>query len=122
MARKVIAMEAKLLAVFSSGVPVSVTELARDLGVSRQTVYKYRLRWAGEGAAGLVERSRRPRNVASVFCAEMEQLVVRLREELPVDNGARRSGITWNAPSWPPAGRDCRRCRRFTGSWPLEDW
>jgi transposase InsO family protein len=76
------------LAVFSSGVPVSVTELARDLGVSRQTVYKYRLRWAGEGAAGLVERSRRPRNVASVFCAEMEQLVVRLREELPVDNGA----------------------------------
>jgi hypothetical protein len=42
MAQKVVSMEAKLLAVFSSGVPVKVTALCRELGISRQTFYKYR--------------------------------------------------------------------------------
>ena len=57
-------MEAKLLAVFSSGVPVNVTALCRELGISRQTLYKYRRRFEVEGPLGLVERSRRPeRNV-----------------------------------------------------------
>ena len=57
MARKVVAMEAKLLAVLSAGLSVSVTELCAELGISRQSFYKYRRRFAEEGAAGLVERA-----------------------------------------------------------------
>jgi hypothetical protein len=53
-------MEAKLLAVFSSGVPLKVTALCRELDISRQTLYRYRRRFEAEGPAGLVERSRRP--------------------------------------------------------------
>jgi hypothetical protein len=37
MAQVVVSMEAKLLAVFSSEVPVKVTALCRELGISRQT-------------------------------------------------------------------------------------
>ena len=48
-------MEAKLLAVFSSGVPLRVTALCRELEISRQTLYKYRRRFEAEGPAGLVE-------------------------------------------------------------------
>jgi len=35
-------------------------EVAKQLGVSRQTVYKWVRRWRTEGAAGLVDRSSRP--------------------------------------------------------------
>jgi transposase InsO family protein len=35
-------------------------EVAKQLGVSRQTVYKWVRRWRAEGAAGLVDRSSRP--------------------------------------------------------------
>ena len=45
MAQRVVSMEAKLLAVFSSGVPLKVTALCRDLEISRQTLYKYRRRF-----------------------------------------------------------------------------
>ena len=55
-------MEAKLLAVFTSGFKVDVTALCAELGISRQTFYKYRRRYQAEGPSGLVERSRRPRS------------------------------------------------------------
>jgi hypothetical protein len=42
MAQKMVSMEAKLLAVFSSGVPVKVTALCREFEISRQTVFKPR--------------------------------------------------------------------------------
>src|ERR1039458_10296744 len=51
MAQRVVSMEAKLLAVFSSGVPLKVTALCRDLEISRQTLYKYRRRFEAEGPA-----------------------------------------------------------------------
>ena len=35
-------------------------EVARQLGISRQTVYKWVRRWRSEGSAGLVDRSSRP--------------------------------------------------------------
>jgi transposase InsO family protein len=88
MGPKVVAMEAKLLAVFSSGVRLDVSALCRELGVSRQTFYKYRRRWAAEGPVGLVERSRRPRSSPSAVPLEVEDEIVRLRKELPLDNGA----------------------------------
>jgi transposase InsO family protein len=81
-------MEAKLLAVFSSGVPLKVTALCRELNISRQTLYKYRRRFQAEGPAGLVERSRRPHSSPRQVSAETEEAIVRLRKELPVDCGA----------------------------------
>jgi ACT domain-containing protein len=42
MARNQVAMEAKLLAALNAQVSVSVTELCAQLGISRQTFYKYR--------------------------------------------------------------------------------
>src|SRR3954454_3415645 len=35
-------------------------EVAKQLGISRQTVYKWVRRWRAEGEAGLVDRSSRP--------------------------------------------------------------
>jgi transposase InsO family protein len=88
MARKVIAMEAKLLAVFTGGLPVEVKALCVQLGISRQTFYKYRRRFGAEGALGLVERSRRPCSSPGAISPEVEEIIVRLRKELPLDNGA----------------------------------
>jgi transposase InsO family protein len=88
MGQKGVAMEAKLLAVVSSGLPLDVSALCRELGVSRQTFYKYRRRWMAEGPAGLVERSRRPRTSPGAVAGAVEDEIVRLRKELPVDNGA----------------------------------
>jgi transposase InsO family protein len=89
MAGKVIAMQTKLLAVFSSGVSVSVTQLCAELDISRQTLYKYRRRWEVEGPEGLVERSRRPHSTRSVISGAMEEAIVRLRKELPLECGAK---------------------------------
>jgi transposase InsO family protein len=94
MARKVITMEAKLLAVFSSELELNVTALCADLGISRQSFYKYRRRWRLEGPAGLVERSRRPHSTPSAIDAVVEERIVRLRKELRVDNGAQ--AIAWH--------------------------
>lgn len=104
MAQKVIAMESKLLAVLSSGLRLPVTQVCRELGISRQTFYKYRRRWLAEGPAGLVERSRRPLSSPGQVPVELEAEIVRLRKVLPLDNGAQtiafhlaRSG--WAVPS-----------------------
>jgi transposase InsO family protein len=94
MARKVITMESKLLAVFTSGLDVNVGALCRELGISRQSFYKYRRRWRAEGPAGLVERSRRPASSPRQTPAEVEEAIVRLRKELVVDNGAQ--AIAWH--------------------------
>src|SRR5258705_12925758 len=88
MAQKVIAMESKLLAVLSSGLRVPVGQVCRELGMSRQTFYKYRRRWLAEGPAGLGERSRRPHRSPGQIGVELEAEIVRLRKVLPLDNGA----------------------------------
>jgi transposase InsO family protein len=104
MAQKVITMESKLLAVLSSGLSLPVATVCRELGISRQTFYKYRRRWGAEGPAGLVERSRRPHRSPGQVPVELEAEIVRLRKALPLDNGAQtiayhleRSG--WAVPS-----------------------
>ena len=81
-------MEAKLLAVFSSGVPLKVTALCRDLEISRQTLYKYRRRFEAEGPAGLVERSRRPHSSPNRLSDATEEAIMRLRKDLPLECGA----------------------------------
>jgi transposase InsO family protein len=94
VARKVITMEAKLLAVFTSGLEVNVSALCAELEISRQSFYKYRRRWELEGPAGLVERSRRPHTSPGQTSPEIEDQIVRLRKELVVDNGA--EAISWH--------------------------
>jgi transposase InsO family protein len=89
MAQKVVTMETKLRAVPAAGVAgVRVTDLCTELGVSRETFYKYRRRWEAEGPAGLAERSRRPHSSPGLIPAELEDEIVRLRKTLPLDNGA----------------------------------
>jgi transposase InsO family protein len=88
MAQRVVTMEAKLLAVFSSGVPLKVTALCRDLEISRQTLYKYRRRFEAEGPAGLVERSRCPHSSPGRVSVATEEAIIRLRKELPLECGA----------------------------------
>jgi transposase InsO family protein len=92
--KKVITMEAKLLAVFTSGLKLNVQALCAELGISRQSLYKYRHRWEAEGPPGLVERSRRPRSSPGQTPVEVEDAIVRLRKELVVDNGAQ--AIAWH--------------------------
>ena len=98
-------METKLRAVMAAGFGgVTVSALCAELGISRQSFYKYRRRWEAEGPAGLVERSRRPAWSPALMSVELEEEIVRLRKTLPLDNGAQtiayhlaRAG--WQVPS-----------------------
>ncbi len=105
-------MEAKLLAVLSSGLSINVKALCAELEISRQTFYKYRRRFAEEGPAGLTERSRRPRSSPGAVSIEMEEAIMRLRKELEVDNGAQ--AIAWHLarqfdPGLVPSARTVHR-------------
>jgi transposase InsO family protein len=94
-------METRLLAVFTAGLKsVSVSGLCAELGVSRQTFYKYRRRFEAEGPAGLAERSRRPRRSPGMIPAAVEDEIVRLRKELPLDNGAQTIAYHFARAGW----------------------
>lgn len=97
MAGKVTAMSMRLVAALTVDLSsVNVSELCRELGVSRQTFYKWRARFAAEGPAGLVERSRRPHSSPSQMSAATEDEVVRLRKSMREggrDHGAQ--SIVW---------------------------
>lgn len=82
MARKVVAMGDRLLAVMTTDLSsVNVSELCRELGISRQSFYKWRRRFGAEGPAGLVERSRRPRSSPNLMSVETEDRIVELRKQ-----------------------------------------
>jgi transposase InsO family protein len=101
MAQKVVAMETKLRAVFAAGLcGVRVSVLCAELGISRQTFYKYKRRWEAEGPAGLVERSRRPRRSPGMISAALEDEIVRLRKTLPLDNGAQTIAYQLARDGW----------------------
>jgi transposase InsO family protein len=102
MAQKVVAMETKLRAVLAADLRgVRVSELCRELEISRQTFYKYKRRWAAEGPAGLVERSRRPDRSPQLISARLEDEIVRLRKELPLDRGAQTIAYHLHRTGWP---------------------
>jgi transposase InsO family protein len=102
VAQKVVAMEAKLRAVLAADVAgVPVKALCGELGISRQTFYKYKRRWQAEGPAGLVERSRRPHRSPGLIPAELEDEIVRLRKTLPLDNGAQSIAYHLARSGWP---------------------
>lgn len=86
-------MEVKAAALFvevGAG-SVTVTELCRRLGISRQTYYKYARRLAEQGPPGLLEQSRRPRSSPTRTSPELVELIVAARAALAAegwDNGA----------------------------------
>jgi transposase InsO family protein len=95
-------METKLRAVLAAGLRgVRVSELCRELEISRQTFHKYRRRWEAEGPAGLVERSRRPHHSPRMIPPALEDEIVRLRKELPLDRGAQTIAYHLGRAGWP---------------------
>lgn len=60
-----------------------LTALCREFGVSRQTGYVWLKRYQSAGAAGMVERSRRPHHSPKRTGAEVEAKVVALRQRWP---------------------------------------
>ncbi|HEV3497280.1 MAG TPA: IS481 family transposase [Actinomycetes bacterium] len=105
-----------------------VAHVAAEMGVSRPTAYKWWRRWQAEGAAGLVDRSSRPRSCPHRSPAVVEAAVVELRRELklgPARIGARlgvpastvhrvlvRHGLNRLAWMDRPTGRVIRRYQR----------
>lgn len=82
-------MDKRLLAITAAGLPgVTVTSLCAELGISRKTYYEWRKRHDKEGPAGLEPRSRRPLSSPGQIPPWLEQQIVRLREQLPLDTGA----------------------------------
>jgi len=66
---------------------VSVAELCRRFGVSRDTGHRLLARHAVLGLAGLADGSRRPHGSPRRTCGEMEEAVLMLRERHPAWGG-----------------------------------
>jgi transposase InsO family protein len=64
---------------------VSVTELCRQHGISRDTYYRYRARLEAEGLEGLLPRSRRPRHSPNATPVEVVELLVAKHHQLVAD-------------------------------------
>ncbi len=93
------------------GVPV--TRLCEQLGISRQTFYVYRRRYAEEGLVGLLPRARAPRRHPNAVCVDAEEAVLLQRKVLAdqgLDSGA-RSVWAWmtRAGKKPPSARTIHR-------------
>ncbi|MGV9309900.1 helix-turn-helix domain-containing protein [Nonomuraea sp. NPDC003727] len=69
-------VEQRYRAVLAGG---SVTQVAGEVGVARQTLSGWVSRYRESGLAGLVDRSRRPLSSPSQMSAEVETLVCELR-------------------------------------------
>jgi transposase InsO family protein len=57
----------------------SADQAAAALGITSRTAFKWLARYRGEGAAGLLDRSSRPRHLARLTREDRTELVVRLR-------------------------------------------
>jgi hypothetical protein len=79
-------MDVRMAAALAGAVP-DVSAFCAEQGISRQSFYKWRRRFAEAGIEGLGERSRRPNRVPGRSPTEVEDQVVRLRKELG-DQGA----------------------------------
>lgn len=140
-------MDARLVAAVSgSGVGVNVAGLCRQLGVSRQSFYKWRARYRAEGLAGLEERSRRPARSPGRVGSGTEEVIVEWRKKLVeqgLDAGAATirwhldrdgiGGLPSEATIWrvlvrrgfvvaQPSKRPRRAGRRFAAERPNERW
>jgi transposase InsO family protein len=62
---------------------VSVSEVARRFGVTRQSVHRWLRRYAAEGLGGLVDGSAKPLSCPHQMPSEVEARIVELRRERP---------------------------------------
>ncbi|MFI1337006.1 IS481 family transposase [Streptomyces sp. NPDC020845] len=76
-------VEQRYRAVLAVLAGATVTEVAAQLGVSRQTVSGWKSRYAASGLAGLADRSRRPASCPHQASAEVEAAVCELRRKHP---------------------------------------
>lgn len=67
----------------------NIRELCRRFRITPRTGYKWRTRFLQEGAAGLAERSRRPRSQPRLTAAEMTGRVLELRRKHPAWGGVK---------------------------------
>src|SRR5215207_2778006 len=74
-----------------------VAHVAKELGVSRQCAHRWVARFRREGAAGLVDRSSRPRSMPRRTPHELEQRVLELR--LRLRQGQDRIGPVAGVPA-----------------------
>ncbi len=90
----------------------TVTDVARRLGVSRQTVHTWLRRYGNGGMADLVDRSSRPDRCPHQTPAELEAAIVTMRRAHPawVPGGCASSST---GPAWTP----CPPAPRCIGSW-----
>jgi transposase InsO family protein len=61
---------------------LNVSRFCRDHGIGRDAFYAVRRRFAAEGEAGLVSRSRAPNRVANRTSGEIEEAIIELRKQL----------------------------------------
>ena len=61
----------------------SISEVCREFGISRKAGYKIFKRYKEHGLEALSDRSRRPVRYANQLPAQIESLIVRLRQEKP---------------------------------------
>jgi transposase InsO family protein/transposase-like protein len=110
MAGKVMAMRAiAAVTAFVAGEAMNVGQVCEEVGISRQSFYKYVARCRVEGLAGFEPRSRRPLTCPQAVAAEVEDAVIGWRKQLAdggLDHGA--TTIQWHL------GRD----ERFTAKVP----
>jgi transposase-like protein len=62
---------------------MTVSEVCRRYGISRNTYYRYRRRDLAEGLNGLEDRSHRPRSSPGQIPAETEIRIVEMRKDHP---------------------------------------
>lgn len=109
MARDGVAVDARLagaVARSAAGEAMNVSRVCRELGVSRQTFYRYVSRFAAQGVEGLYPRSRAPRHQPRAVSVQVEDAVVAARKRLDEDgwdNGA--LSIHWWLSDHPEAWR-----------------
>ncbi|MEX2268020.1 MAG: IS481 family transposase [Acidimicrobiia bacterium] len=85
-----------LIARIQQGRPI--VHVVAELGISRQTAYKWWARWRREGDVGLVDRSSRPRRCPTRTPRQVERRVERLRRSRKL-GPARIAGIVEMAAS-----------------------
>ena len=68
---------------FAQAEEANLSALCKRYGISRKTGYKWLRRSGAEGAAGLQDRSRRPRHTNNKTADDVEQAVVELRRTHP---------------------------------------
>src|SRR5687767_10328781 len=96
MAREVVPMDVRLKIAVSS-TSINVAAFCREHGISRETFYVWRRRYATGGLDGLTPRSRAPRSSPQRVSSAVEDEIVMLRKELDdlgVDSGP--ATIQWH--------------------------